>query len=76
MDPSDIQRIKIAVIGGGLVGALNACFLAKRNFQVDVYEAREGKTMLNIVGCGSNSLTSSSSDFQKKFLKKEDVRLF
>nr|XP_017530418.2 LOW QUALITY PROTEIN: kynurenine 3-monooxygenase [Manis javanica] len=41
MDPSDIQRIKIAVIGGGLVGALNACFLAKRNFQVDVYEARE-----------------------------------
>ncbi|KAL6042236.1 hypothetical protein STEG23_021557, partial [Scotinomys teguina] len=23
------------------VGALNACFLAKRNFQVDVYEARE-----------------------------------
>ncbi|XP_028387217.1 LOW QUALITY PROTEIN: kynurenine 3-monooxygenase [Phyllostomus discolor] len=41
MDSSDIQRTKIAVIGGGLVGSLNACFLAKRNFQVDVYEARE-----------------------------------
>nr|KAF6399807.1 kynurenine 3-monooxygenase [Molossus molossus] len=41
MDSSDIQRKKIAVIGGGLVGSLNACFLAKRNFQVDVYEARE-----------------------------------
>ncbi|XP_004619072.2 kynurenine 3-monooxygenase [Sorex araneus] len=41
MDSSDIQRNKIAIIGGGLVGALNACFLAKRNFQVDVYEARE-----------------------------------
>ncbi|XP_066091357.1 LOW QUALITY PROTEIN: kynurenine 3-monooxygenase [Saccopteryx bilineata] len=41
MDSSDTQRKKIAVIGGGLVGSLNACFLAKRNFQVDVYEARE-----------------------------------
>ncbi|GAB5583358.1 kynurenine 3-monooxygenase [Prionailurus iriomotensis] len=45
MELSDIQRKKIAVIGGGLVwslvGSLNACFLAKRNFQVDVYEARE-----------------------------------
>ncbi|XP_045392932.1 kynurenine 3-monooxygenase [Lemur catta] len=41
MDSSDIQRKKVAVIGGGLVGSLNACFLAKRNFQVDVYEARE-----------------------------------
>ncbi|XP_021538365.1 LOW QUALITY PROTEIN: kynurenine 3-monooxygenase [Neomonachus schauinslandi] len=41
MESSDIRRKKIAVIGGGLVGSLNACFLAKRNFQVDVYEARE-----------------------------------
>lgn len=41
MDSSDIQRTSIAVIGGGLVGSLNACFLAKRNFQVDVYESRE-----------------------------------
>uniref|UniRef100_A0A8C5UNU6 Kynurenine 3-monooxygenase n=1 Tax=Microcebus murinus TaxID=30608 RepID=A0A8C5UNU6_MICMU len=41
MDSSDIQRKKVAVIGGGLVGSLNACFLAKRNFQIDVYEARE-----------------------------------
>ncbi|XP_061238510.1 LOW QUALITY PROTEIN: kynurenine 3-monooxygenase [Bos javanicus] len=41
MDSSDIQRKNIAIIGGGLVGSLNACFLAKRNFQVDIYEARE-----------------------------------
>ncbi|XP_062066649.1 kynurenine 3-monooxygenase isoform X2 [Lepus europaeus] len=41
MDSSECHRKKVAVIGGGLVGSLNACFLAKRNFQVDVYEARE-----------------------------------
>ncbi|XP_031515740.1 kynurenine 3-monooxygenase isoform X5 [Papio anubis] len=41
MDSSVIQRKKVAVIGGGLVGSLQACFLAKRNFQIDVYEARE-----------------------------------
>ncbi|KAL4674696.1 hypothetical protein H8959_018630 [Pygathrix nigripes] len=41
MDSSVIQRKKVAVIGGGLVGSLQACFLAKRDFQIDVYEARE-----------------------------------
>lgn len=30
------------------VGALNACFFARRGFQVDVYEAREGKVSLII----------------------------
>merc|ERR1719357_897537 len=31
----------VAVVGGGLVGALNACFFAKRGFQVEVFETRE-----------------------------------
>ncbi|RLV96441.1 hypothetical protein DV515_00012580 [Chloebia gouldiae] len=41
MEPCDPRRKRIAVIGGGLVGALNACFFARRGFHVDVYEARE-----------------------------------
>ncbi|XP_061601957.1 kynurenine 3-monooxygenase-like [Cololabis saira] len=31
----------VAVVGGGLVGALNACFFAKRGFEVEVFETRE-----------------------------------
>ncbi|XP_037638709.1 kynurenine 3-monooxygenase isoform X2 [Sebastes umbrosus] len=32
---------KVVVVGGGLVGALNACFFAKRGFDVEVFETRE-----------------------------------
>lgn len=31
---------KVAVVGGGLVGALEACLLAKRGFQVTLFEGR------------------------------------
>lgn len=31
---------KITIVGGGLVGALQAVFMAKRGYQVDVYERR------------------------------------
>ncbi|XP_015723292.1 kynurenine 3-monooxygenase isoform X2 [Coturnix japonica] len=41
MESSNVQGKKVAIVGGGLVGALNACFFAKRGFHVDVYEARE-----------------------------------
>ncbi|GAV03105.1 hypothetical protein RvY_13585 [Ramazzottius varieornatus] len=34
------QPKRIAIIGGGLVGALNACFFAQKGFLVDVYEYR------------------------------------
>jgi len=37
----DEQTVKkVAVVGGGLAGALIAVYLAKRGFNVDVYEAR------------------------------------
>ncbi|XP_074950320.1 kynurenine 3-monooxygenase isoform X1 [Phalacrocorax aristotelis] len=41
MEPGDPQGKRVAIVGGGLVGALNACFFARRGFHVDVYEARE-----------------------------------
>ncbi|XP_012672422.2 kynurenine 3-monooxygenase [Clupea harengus] len=31
----------VAVVGGGLVGALNACYFAKRGFEVQLFESRE-----------------------------------
>ncbi|XP_045467971.1 kynurenine 3-monooxygenase [Harmonia axyridis] len=31
----------VIIIGGGLVGALCACFLAKRGYHIEVYEVRE-----------------------------------
>ncbi|XP_069090608.1 kynurenine 3-monooxygenase isoform X2 [Pleurodeles waltl] len=41
MDSAEVQKQRIAVVGGGLVGALNACFFAKKGFSVDLFETRE-----------------------------------
>ncbi|XP_062375027.1 kynurenine 3-monooxygenase [Sardina pilchardus] len=38
---TDGKKKCVALVGGGLVGALNACFLAKRGFQVLLFESRE-----------------------------------
>lgn len=35
------NRKHVAIIGGGLVGSLNACFMAKRGFKVSLYELRK-----------------------------------
>jgi len=37
----NFDKPKVAICGAGLVGALNACFFAKRGWNVDVYEYRE-----------------------------------
>jgi kynurenine 3-monooxygenase len=38
--PTDSLKTEIALIGGGPVGALLACLLARRGFSVDVFERR------------------------------------
>ncbi|XP_041353665.1 kynurenine 3-monooxygenase-like [Gigantopelta aegis] len=49
----------VAVVGGGLVGALNACFLAKRGFKVDMYEMRADIRTQEIVHGRSINLAMS-----------------
>ncbi|XP_040559934.1 kynurenine 3-monooxygenase isoform X8 [Gallus gallus] len=55
MESSNIQGKKVAIVGGGLVGALNACFFAKRGFHVDVYEAREDCVQRHPHACTENT---------------------
>ncbi|KAK0137559.1 Kynurenine 3-monooxygenase [Merluccius polli] len=49
----------VAVVGGGLVGALNACFFARRGFQVKVFESREDIRNAEIVRGRSINLALS-----------------
>jgi len=35
------EKKRVAIVGAGLVGSLEACYLAQRGYQVDVYEYRE-----------------------------------
>jgi len=50
---------KVAVIGGGLVGALEACVLAQKGYEVDLYEFREDIRLLEHVPGRSINLAMS-----------------
>ncbi|KAI8086516.1 uncharacterized protein BX664DRAFT_336019 [Halteromyces radiatus] len=39
---SDEKVATVAIVGGGLVGALNAVYFAQRGWKVDLYELRAG----------------------------------
>ncbi|KAG9344404.1 hypothetical protein JZ751_011074 [Albula glossodonta] len=56
---STSKRKVIAVVGGGLVGALNACYFAKRGFAVEVFESREDIRQAKIVRGRSINLALS-----------------
>ncbi|KAL3972341.1 CCAAT/enhancer binding protein (C/EBP), delta [Sarotherodon galilaeus] len=49
----------VAVVGGGLVGALNACFFAKRGLDVELFESREDIRRAKIVKGRSINLALS-----------------
>ncbi|KAK7901180.1 hypothetical protein WMY93_017949 [Mugilogobius chulae] len=62
MEPTQVKSDKkkvVAVVGGGLVGALNACFFAKRGFEVQVYESREDIRTAKVVKGRSINLALS-----------------
>ncbi|XP_046652495.1 kynurenine 3-monooxygenase-like [Daphnia pulicaria] len=49
------KKLKIAVVGGGLVGSLQACYMAKRGHQVELYELRDDiRTMEHVPGKSIN----------------------
>jgi len=50
---------EVAIVGGGLVGSLLSIYLAKRNFQVHVYERRPDSRKLDQVGGRSINLALS-----------------
>ncbi|XP_028325250.1 kynurenine 3-monooxygenase isoform X1 [Gouania willdenowi] len=59
-EPSDNRQKKVvAVVGGGLVGALNACFFAKRGLDVEVFESREDIRQAKVVKGRSINLALS-----------------
>lgn len=52
---NETRGIRVAVIGGGLVGALEACLLAKRGFKVTIFENRhDGRNETNYYGRSIN----------------------
>ncbi|KAM9847491.1 kynurenine 3-monooxygenase [Aulostomus maculatus] len=62
MEESSVRENKkkvVAVVGGGLVGALNACFFAKRGFDVQVFESREDIRQAKVVKGRSINLALS-----------------
>ncbi len=55
---------KVAVIGAGLVGSLHAVLLAKKGFQVDVFERRPDLRKADVIGGRSINLALSNRGFK------------
>ena len=54
------ENKKIAIVGGGLVGSLAACYFAQRNFDVSLYEYRPDiRKMKVVVGRSINMAMST-----------------
>ena len=62
---------KIAIVGAGLVGSLQAILLAKRGFDVHIYEYRPD--LRNIELLGGKSINLALSDRGWKALKMADI---
>ncbi|KAK3595984.1 hypothetical protein CHS0354_032499 [Potamilus streckersoni] len=55
----EMRKKRVAVIGGGLVGALNACYFSRRKYKVDVYEMRSDIRKVEVVRGRSINLALS-----------------
>ena len=49
---ADSKDVSVAIVGGGLVGALQACILAKKGYrEVHLYEVTQTKFLSNMGNC-------------------------
>ncbi|KAL4237745.1 hypothetical protein ACF0H5_002457 [Mactra antiquata] len=72
MSGVDDQKMKhVIVVGGGLVGALHACYMAKRGYKVDVYEMRPDIRTMEVVRGRSINLALSCRG--REALKRVDM---
>lgn len=55
-----MSQKRVAIIGAGLVGALQACYLQRRGYQVDVYESRGDFREVGYIGGRSINLALST----------------
>lgn len=55
-----MSQKRVAIIGAGLVGSLQACYLQKRGFKVDVYESRGDMRKVGYIGGRSINLALST----------------
>lgn len=67
---------KIAIIGGGLVGAMQAIYMARKGFDVDVYERRgDIRNALFVAGKSINlALSDRGWEALRKIDMEEDIR--
>ncbi len=63
---------KITIVGAGLVGTLEAIFLAKRGFEVDIYEKRSDPRTKGYVG--GRSINLALSDRGWKALERAGIK--
>lgn len=59
-----MSKKKVAVVGAGLVGSLQAVLLAKKGFKVDVYERRPDLRKADVIGGRSINLALSDRGFK------------
>jgi len=67
---------KVAVVGAGLVGSLHAILLAKKGFEVDVFERRPDLRKADVIGGRSINLALSNRGFKALEMAgvAEDIR--
>ena len=67
---------KVAIIGGGLVGAMQAIYMAQKGYKVDVYERRDDiRNALFVAGKSINlALSDRGWEALRKIDMEEDIR--